>query len=269
MANGLLSSALNFVDRKKQEIGAGLSLLASNPQEWATQKTSQYFPTKEESRQYDEVLKAGGDVTQTPYYQKIFNLSQFKAPTVYHGSPHIFGKFDLSKVGTGSKNQAQGYGVYLSESKPYAETFARETFTGAPNVAYRTQLAGNDPIPTLKAIYPNKSDDWYAQQVEMASRKGNLYTVDLPDKYLKKMIDYDAEIKGQSNAVKSVAKKLGLNEDDLGIDIINKAGRTKEGTDILLKEGLLGVKYKYDDNKFKATNYVVFDPNVLQILNKN
>lgn len=190
------------------------------------------------------------------------------APIVYHGSPKMFENFDLSKVGTGQKNQAQGYGIYVSESQPYAETFARENLTGAPNVAYRTQLGGSDPLETLKRVYPNQPKDWYAEQIAKGNMRGNLYTADLPDKYLGRMINYDTEIKNQPQVVKDVAKKLKLKEDDLGIDIINKVGRTKEGSDFLLKEGIGGVKYVFDDNKFKATNYVVFDPAMLKMLKR-
>jgi hypothetical protein len=78
MADGLLSNVLGAVDRKKQEVKAGLGLLADNPQEWAAQATARYFPTKEEEQQYRAVKQAGGDITQTPYYQKIFDLTQFQ-----------------------------------------------------------------------------------------------------------------------------------------------------------------------------------------------
>jgi hypothetical protein len=79
MADGLLSNVLGAIDRKKQEVKAGLGLLANNPQEWAAQATARYFPTKEEERQFRMVKKMGGDITQTPYYQKIFDLSQFQS----------------------------------------------------------------------------------------------------------------------------------------------------------------------------------------------
>ncbi|MBX2989455.1 MAG: hypothetical protein KF802_16320 [Bdellovibrionaceae bacterium] len=48
----------------------------------------------------------------------------------YHGSPHDFDKFDISKIGTGEGAQAYGHGLYFAES---------------PNVAqqYRDQLAGD------------------------------------------------------------------------------------------------------------------------------
>jgi hypothetical protein len=79
MADGLLSNVLGAVDRKKQEVKAGLGLLADNPQEWLAQATARYFPTKEEERQYREIKKSGGNTWDTPYTQKLFNLTQFQS----------------------------------------------------------------------------------------------------------------------------------------------------------------------------------------------
>lgn len=78
MADGLLSGITNWIDQRKQAAKASMGLLADNPQEWAKQATARYFPTKEEEAQYRMVRDAGGDITQTPYYQKIFDLSQFQ-----------------------------------------------------------------------------------------------------------------------------------------------------------------------------------------------
>jgi hypothetical protein len=49
---------------------------------------------------------------------------------VWHGSPHNFDQFDISKIGTGEGAQVYGHGLYFAEN---------------PNVAkgYRDQLAGN------------------------------------------------------------------------------------------------------------------------------
>lgn len=89
MADGLLSSALGFIDRQKQAAKSSIGLLASNPQEWLTQTTARYLPTKAEEQQYRAVQQAGGDITQTPYYQKLFDLAQFqssiKTPKVASG----------------------------------------------------------------------------------------------------------------------------------------------------------------------------------------
>ena len=43
--------------------------------------------------------------------------------TAYHGSPHKFDKFDLSKIGTGEGAQAYGHGLYFAESEPVAKGY--------------------------------------------------------------------------------------------------------------------------------------------------
>lgn len=49
----------------------------------------------------------------------------------YHGSPHDFDKFDLSKIGTGEGAQAYGHGLYFAEKEGVAKI-------------YRDQLAGGE-----------------------------------------------------------------------------------------------------------------------------
>lgn len=46
--------------------------------------------------------------------------------TAYHGSPHEFDQFDLSKIGTGEGAQAYGHGLYFAESEPVAKGYAKE-----------------------------------------------------------------------------------------------------------------------------------------------
>jgi hypothetical protein len=41
----------------------------------------------------------------------------------YHGSPHKFDKFDLSKIGTGEGAQAYGHGLYFAEDPRVAEVY--------------------------------------------------------------------------------------------------------------------------------------------------
>ena len=40
--------------------------------------------------------------------------------TAYHGSPHDFEQFDMSKIGTGEGAQAYGHGLYFAEAEPVA-----------------------------------------------------------------------------------------------------------------------------------------------------
>jgi hypothetical protein len=45
-------------------------------------------------------------------------------PTIaYHGGPHSFDKFDMSKIGTGEGAQAYGHGLYFAESEPVARSW--------------------------------------------------------------------------------------------------------------------------------------------------
>jgi hypothetical protein len=41
----------------------------------------------------------------------------------YHGSPHDFDRFDLSKIGTGEGAQAYGHGLYFAENKAVADGY--------------------------------------------------------------------------------------------------------------------------------------------------
>jgi hypothetical protein len=43
--------------------------------------------------------------------------------TVFHGTPHLFNKFDSSKIGTGEGAQAYGHGLYLAESRDVAKDY--------------------------------------------------------------------------------------------------------------------------------------------------
>ena len=43
--------------------------------------------------------------------------------TAYHGSPHDFDQFDLSKIGTGEGAQAYGHGLYFAESPGVAQSY--------------------------------------------------------------------------------------------------------------------------------------------------
>jgi len=55
----------------------------------------------------------------------------------YHGSPHDFDRFDLSKIGTGEGAQAYGHGLYFAENegvaRGYRDSLSRQvSFKGSP-----------------------------------------------------------------------------------------------------------------------------------------
>lgn len=49
----------------------------------------------------------------------------------YHGSPHEFTAFDLSRVGTGEGHQAYGHGLYFAENIETARTYQKEVLDTA------------------------------------------------------------------------------------------------------------------------------------------
>jgi hypothetical protein len=174
------------------------------------------------------------------------------APTVYHGSPHKFDKFDTSKVGTGEGAQAYGHGLYFAES---------------PNVA---------------GSYAKKLSDWSDGSGNV---KGNLYTVDLPDAAAAKMLDWDKPLSQQPESVKKALENLppdvkshigiGRYNDLLGgVDIYKPLGGLfgDDAAARMLKEaGIPGIRYLDQGSRGAGSgtsNYVVFDDNLLKILKR-
>jgi hypothetical protein len=117
----------------------------------------------------------------------------------------------------------------------------------------------------------------FAKNIDMSKFKGvveqpNFYKVDLPDEHIAKMLDFDAPISGQIDAVKALAKQYGVPETDLGGDLLLKIGKGSSGSQIMQNAGLTGIKY-FDqlsrDAQKGTRNFVVFDPEHLQILERN
>jgi hypothetical protein len=67
--------------------------------------------------------------------------------TVFHGSPHSFDKFDMSKIGTGEGAQAFGHGLYFAENPAVAKGYADAL--GATKGAW-----GVDDSPIFATVAP-------------------------------------------------------------------------------------------------------------------
>jgi hypothetical protein len=83
----------------------------------------------------------------------------------YHGSPHDFDKFDLSKIGTGEGAQAYGHGLYFAESegvaKSYRDALAKRTgeFKMADGTSFSPKHA-NTGIGLNAILDGQSADDW-------------------------------------------------------------------------------------------------------------
>lgn len=99
------------------------------------------------ARGHDGIYMAEDDGGRTHTNLAVFNADQVKLvgntydragagrpgltlnQPAYHGSPHVFDRFSLDKIGTGEGAQAFGWGLYFAGRKEIAEYY-RDTLTG-------------------------------------------------------------------------------------------------------------------------------------------
>jgi hypothetical protein len=160
--------------------------------------------------------------------------------TAYHGSPHDFDKFDMSKIGTGEGAQAYSHGLYFAEREPvareYRDRLAKETpstggtmadaFSLSPeqyammdenDLASHVEDIQNNAVNTIfeKGVMKHVFDDNSALIDDMSKmspfkkEKGHMYEVSInshPDNFL----DWDAPLSNQSEHVKKSLVSLGF-----------------------------------------------------------
>jgi hypothetical protein len=147
--------------------------------------------------------------------------------TVFHGSPHLFPRFDSSKIGTGEGAQAYGQGLYLAQARDVGKNYAPRdpAFEQKLLGAYKNAERSNDyaSMQVLEEFMthstPSEVQETLSQfsgkdaanakrTFDMASKafqnqKGSyLYQVDLPDEQIAKMLDYDKPLSKQPEYIK-------------------------------------------------------------------
>jgi hypothetical protein len=153
----------------------------------------------------------------------------------YHGSPHKFKKFDASKIGTGEGAQAFGHGLYFAEAPEVAEGYARNLanrdlanqgrLNAHANAQRLAKLAGDpkyaaDDVRFVLSNEPNHPQKRLLQDTLMflesgdfakpLQTKGSLYKVDIPDKKIAQMLDWDKPLSQQPAYVQEALKSSGL-----------------------------------------------------------
>ena len=199
----------------------------------------------------------------------------------YHGTPHTVDKFDAAKIGTGEGAQAYGYGLYFAESKDVAQgyrvklafdpekmkvggrqinTVYKAIENAAAKMPRAQAQAEYEKLDILERLMMNEmpadlqeaadamspaTKAWFDKTVKPSFETyGNLYTVDIPDAVVAKMLDFDAPISSQSKEIQALAKKYKIQPEDLGGDLLAAAnGKTKAGAQLLREAGIPGVRY--------------------------
>ena len=187
----------------------------------------------------------------------------------YHGSPHDFDKFDMSKIGTGEGAQAYGHGLYFAEAEDVAKMY-RDSLSPVPSgdpVANAWDLANKSGLPvddlikviegtgdktpmledTLRAL---KSGDY-----KNYSPPGHMYEVEIqanPDDFL----DWDRPFQSADDLERFAAKFDAVNPDirrsieDFGYSRQVRGQPMPDGND-LIREVFGGIGSK---NAVEATN---------------
>lgn len=225
---------------------------------------------------------AGREVTQKDIDDAMMAVSM--APlgmTAWHGSPHKFDKFDMSKIGTGEGAQAYGHGLYASEAPAVAQEYQRNlaakgmTIDGIPiestlenyNIQQLVGEYGRDlsKLKTKLTEYVHQyssnpyADIKSATKIINAIDKGKfdpkgggyLYKVDIPDEAVARFLDWDKPLSQQAPEVQKAlqraaeirAKQTGGAFGPLDMGQAGKDVVPSIGEGRLKQSGIHGIRY--------------------------
>lgn len=134
---------------------------------------------------------------------------------VWHGSPHTFDKFDSRKIGTGEGAQAYGHGIYMADSPGVAKSYAEQLSTASGptgDVAKYWRANGGESAYRDFAKNAGLSNQEIEQVSNAIKSSGYIYKVDLPDKHISKMLDWDKPLSQQTPEVQKFAEQVYRND---------------------------------------------------------
>jgi hypothetical protein len=217
------------------------------------------------------------------------------------------GELDSSKIGTGEGAQAYGHGIYIAENRKVGEGYKKalsgyeEPFLQFGDTKITGQKLSDVDLEAFKFLEIGKRDAgqfphntvYYAKQAaknnpavlarleEMGrdvkfgyeKNPGYLYTLDLPDEMIDRMLDWDKPLSEQPEAVRKALKDayradwLGDESKQTGQDLYKRMGKM-HGDDIaavsrdLRDIGIPGIRYLDAGSRGKdgtgTRNFVVF-----------
>lgn len=98
-------------------------------------------------------------------------LQVMGAITAFHGSPHDFDRFDLTKIGTGEGAQAFGHGLYFAEKEGTAR-FYRDVLGKRVNAVAQWPAALQEKYRTEMARLNSELESVYSHTVAMGRQSG-------------------------------------------------------------------------------------------------
>jgi hypothetical protein len=201
----------------------------------------------------------------------------------YHGSPHDFDRFDLSKIGTGEGAQVYGHGLYFAEkegvAQAYRDTLAKNTVSidgrkvapaaGTPEAIAQqyfddaVRLGSSDPMSSaisrmMMAKENSRGSDKFvaAEQVlrdwdamgAKPDKLGRMYEVDInarPEQFLDwdKPLSREALDTFRSINPRAVEFAQSRSRDVMGQDVYKAMNSPANTSEALREAGIPGIKY--------------------------
>lgn len=242
---GLLDNVLSTIDAKKRSVKRGLMDMLDNPSQWAGMQANRIQEDRYGGAENAQAMKQY--LSKQPYDPKALTAANdalrnaainesLGAVTAWHGSPHKFDKFDMSKIGTGEGAQAYGHGLYMAEAPEVAKSYA-DDLTKMRVQAAQSQLnkyggnvddaidASRKEIDRLKSLNLTpatgaaKRDSLIAGQEEKLAElmayknqgsmnQGQMYKVDIPDEAVAKFLDWDKPLSQQAPEVQTALQNI-------------------------------------------------------------
>jgi hypothetical protein len=135
----------------------------------------------------------------------------------YHGTPHLFDRFDMSKIGTGEGAQAYGHGLYFAENPLVAKTYMT---AGVPVDEYQNKIfLKKYHADTAKLRGDKEKEAALLQEIEdmKAQKGGNIYETSIRWPNAEReatdplgehhLLDWDQPLSEQSDYVRNKLKK--------------------------------------------------------------
>lgn len=148
----------------------------------------------------------------------------------YHGSPHDFDRFDMSKIGTGEGAQAYGHGLYFAENEAVAQSYKQPLLgmargqSGADVVARQAMSTSATPEAAIEFIQQTIAHlrkrgpegekairEFYEPAIDIVRSggkpDGRMYEVNIkanPDEFL----DWDKPLSQQSEKVRGALNSI-------------------------------------------------------------
>jgi hypothetical protein len=212
----------------------------------------------------------------------------------YHGSPHDFDQFSMSKIGTGEGAQAYGHGLYFADKEGIAKGY-RDALTPAVNAqkpGYRSSqdwldqfsspIEARKEVDSMIGIIRARGDEKLAKEYELIRHHldnpyaGRMYEVELnttPDR----LLDWDKPRDLLSPSVQDFAKTKHPQAWEAAADgsslynLVQKEIGPQNTANAFRERGIDGIKYLDAGSRAAgdgSRNYVMFDDKLIKILRK-